>query len=628
MLDAMRRYATSWVVKAFLLLLVASFAIWGIGDVFVRGAPSEVVAEVGGTEIRPEQLVREAERGFRTLREQLGGELERSPQVVEGLLRRSLDRLVARRLVELHARELGIEVDPGTLARIVREQPAFQGPEGFDRQRFAWVLRELGLSEAEYTEQLAGEVLRARLVEAASGAVRAPGELARTLARHREERRRGRALLVPVAGVEVPEPDDATLEAWLEENRAAFTVPELRSVELVILAAEDLAEEYAPSEEELAAEYERRRSAYTTPEQRSGSQLLAKDRAVLEEAARRAARGESFQEIARALEAEGVSFATLGPAERGVLPEEIDRLLFSLAPGETGGPVESLFGWHLLRLERIEPERVRPFAEVRAELRRELGRRRAADRLPELADRLDDALAAGESLEEAARRLGARHFRLAAVDAEGRDGRGVPVREPALSKEMLAEIFRLRAQETSLVVHGKDDRYFVVRVESIAPARAQTLSEVRAAAAIGWKLAEQRRRTRERARSLLARAQAGESLFDLAREGGGLELHHIGPFRRGDVHERLGGEVVRALFAAPAGRPAPEPAPAPQGFAIVVADEILPAPEGGDPGPIAEELRDALLDALLAGYERALEKRYPVTRDGRVFARLVEQMGR
>lgn len=625
MLDAMRRYATSWVVKAFLLLLVLSFAIWGVGDMFLRGAPTEAVASVGKSEIRAEALVRETERAFRELRDQLGGELERTPAVMEGLMRRALEQLLARELVALHARELGLAVDPATLARIIREQPAFQGPQGFERERFTWVLRELGLSEAGYTQELAGEILRARLLEAVTGAVAAPAVLSRELSRYREERRRGRALLVPAASVTVPEPDDATLEAWLEENRAAFTAPETRSVELVVLAAEDLSEEFAPSEEELRAEYERRRASYTVFEQRRASQLLASDPALSDEAHRRVQAGESLESIASAL---GLPLSTLGPVAKGVLPEELDRVLFALAPGEVSAPVQTAFGWHLLRLDGIEPERVRSFAEVREELRRELGRRAAMDRLPQLADRLDDALAAGDSLEEAARKAGARHYRLSAVDAEGRDASGVPIREVALSKEMLAEIFRLRAQETSLVIHAKDDRYFVVRVESITPARPQTLAEVRLAATLGWKLAEQRKRTRERARALLARIQAGESPFDLARAEPGLEVHMIGPWRRSDADPNLGAEVVRALFAAPLGGPAPEPVAAARGFAIVVADEVLPASETGDLEPIAQELRGALLEGLLSGYERALEKRYPVSREERVLARLVEQVGR
>ncbi|MCL6609689.1 MAG: SurA N-terminal domain-containing protein, partial [Geminicoccaceae bacterium] len=418
MLAAMRRQATGWVVKAFLVLLIVSFAVWGIGDVLRTPTGSDEIARVGGEPIPTAEVVRDTERTFRRLREEFGQDVERSPAVMENLLRQALAQAVARRLVERHARELGLDVDPGTLARRVREDPVFQGPQGFDRQRFEFVLRELGLGEAGYLEQLRADIVRARLVEAVSGAVAAPERLARELARYREERRVGRALLVPAAAEDPGQPDEATLTAWLERNAARFRVPELRAVELVVLGVEELLGESMPTEEELRAAYEERRAAYTTPEERTATQLLAADRAVIEEAERLAREGKSFAEIASALEGRGLTVSTLGPVAAGLLPEPLDKALQGLDPGGLSEPLQTPFGWHLLRLERVTAATVRPFEEVREALAQELARRRAAERLPSVAERLDDALAAGEDLAAAARAVGARHLRLPAVDAQ------------------------------------------------------------------------------------------------------------------------------------------------------------------------------------------------------------------
>jgi len=628
MLAAMRRQATGWVVKAFLVLLIVSFAVWGIGDVLRTPTGSDEIARVGGEPIPTAEVVRETERTFRRLREQFGQDVERSPAVMENLLRQALAQAVARRLVERHARELGLDVDPGTLARLVREDPVFRGPQGFDRQRFEFVLRELGLSEAGYLEQLRADLARARLVEAVSGAVAAPERLVRELARYREERRVGRALLVPAAAEDPGQPDEATLTAWLERNAARFRVPELRAVELVVLGVEELLGESMPSEEELRAAYEERRAAYTSPEERTATQLLAADRAVIEEAERLAREGKSFAEIASALEARGLTLSTLGPVAAGLLPEALDRALQTLAPGGLSEPVQTPFGWHLLHLERVTPATVRPFEEVREALAEELARRRAADRLPSVAERLDDALAAGEDLAAAARAVGARHIRLPAVDAQGRDGEGRAIDGIELSPEMLQEIFATPAGRTSLLVHGKDDRWFVVRVESVTPSRDRRLEEVRVPAEIGWRIERQRELARERATALLERARAGETLADLARAVPGLSLATVGPLRRRGDPEPLGPEVTRALFATPPGRIAEQPVPTPEGFALVATDEIREAPAELDLAPFRRELRESLGEAILVGYEQALRRRFPVETDSRALARIVEAMGR
>jgi peptidyl-prolyl cis-trans isomerase D len=628
MLDAMRRQATGWVVKGFLVLLIVSFAIWGIGDVFRPRSVTDEIARVGGEPIASAEIVRDAERNFRRLREQFGEQVERSPAVMENLMRQALAQAIARRLVDLHAKELRLAVDPATLAQIVREDPAFRGPQGFDRQRFELVLRELGLSEAGYLERLRGDIVRARLVDAVAGAVAGPEILARELARYREERRVGRALLVPAAAQDPGTPDEAALTAWLERNAERFRVPELRAVELVVLGVEELVGESMPSEEELRAAYEERRAAYTTPEQRTASQLLAAERAVIEEAERLARQGKSFAEIAAALEGRGLTVSSLGPVARGLLPDALDTALFALAPGELSAPLQTPFGWHLLRLERIEPEFVQPFEEVRQTLADEIARRRAADRLPAVAERLDDALAAGDDLASAARAVGARHLRLPAVDAQGRDGDGRAIDGIDLSPEMLQEIAATPAGRTSLLVHGKDDRWFAVKVESVTPSRDRRLEEIRLPVEIGWRMERQRELTRERALALLERARAGESLAELARGTPGLSLATVGPLRRRGDPEPLGPEVTRALFATPPGGIAEQPAATPEGFALVATDEILPAPAELDLAPLRRELRESLGEAILAGYEQELRRRFPVETDGRALARILETIGR
>ncbi len=628
MLDAMRRKATSWVVKAFLVLLIVSFAIWGIGDVLRAPSGSDAVARVGGEPIAASEVLRDTERTFRRLREQVGEAIERSPAVMENLLQQALAQAVARRLVDRHARDLGLAVDPATLARIVREDPLFQGPDGFDRQRFEWFLRELGTNEARYLAELEADILRARLVGAASGAIAVPESLVRELARYREERRRGRALVVLAALQQPPQPEEAELSAWLERNAARFRVPELRTVELVVLGVDELVPESMPDEATLRAAYAEREAAYTEPETRTATQLLAADRETIEEAARLLAEGKSPQEIVAALEGRGLTLSTIGPVARGLLPEALDEALFALAPGAVSPPVQSLLGWHLLRLDGVTPRTVRPFEEVREQLALELARRAAADRLPQVADQLDDALAAGESLAQAARSVGARHVVLDAVDAAGRDAEGRPIAAIELSAEMLQEIAATPEGRTSLLVHGKDDRYFAVRVTKVTPARDRGLQEVRAQVEQAWKLERQRELARERARVLLERARVGEPLESLAVGEPGLSFVPIGPLRRRGDEEPLGPFVTAALFATPAGQLAEEPVPTADGFALVACDAVLPAPEDLDVADVRREWREVLGEALLRGYEQALRRRYTVEIDQRVLAELIDDFGR
>jgi len=60
---------------------------------------------------------------------------------------------------------------------------------------------------------------------------------------------------------------------------------------------------------------------------------------------------------------------SLGEVRRGQLYPELDALLFRLAEGEAGGPVESELGLHLLYRERIHGARILPFSKARDRIR-------------------------------------------------------------------------------------------------------------------------------------------------------------------------------------------------------------------------------------------------------------------
>ena len=56
MLNALRRHANGVVMKVFLSLIVLSFVVWGIGDLF-QGRSANSVAQVGGTNITDERYL-------------------------------------------------------------------------------------------------------------------------------------------------------------------------------------------------------------------------------------------------------------------------------------------------------------------------------------------------------------------------------------------------------------------------------------------------------------------------------------------------------------------------------------------------------------------------------------------
>lgn len=632
MLNAMRKRAGSWIVKALLLLLVLSFAIWGIGDVFYGGARNPTVATVGGSEISAGELSTAFNQSLNNLQRQLGGQIDREQAIQLGLMQQTLRDLVARRLIDLRARDMGITVADDTLRDLITQNPAFQTGGQFDRNRFDQLLRVNGLTEDGYLAMLRQDVMRSTLTGSLAGPLSAPVSLVDALYRHRNEQRSGRYLAVDPASItDLPEPSAEELQAYHDAHPERFTAPEFRKITFITLAPEDLSEEVEVSDEQVEAEYQARIARYRTPERRTVEQLLATDRAALEQAAERVAEGASFAEAAEALAEQGVVADQLGEVVRGGLPTELEDTIFATAEGEVSALTESPFGWHLFRVTGIEPETVTPLAEVRDELREELQLTEARDRLPAFANQLDDELAAGTPLPEAAAALGLATETVDAVDRQGRDPGGETPEVLPAWPELLTIAFETPAGEVSLLEETDAGTYFVVQVDEVQPPRLRPVEEVEAELIEAWQAEQRGELARERAETLLARLRDGLTLEALAAEAG-VTVQPIAPVKRADqgLEAGLTPTLIDALFKAPPGTVAKEVVPLRNRFAIVATDEVIAADPAADPDGVARlrtQLEGEMRADLLSQFEAALRRDYAVEIDNAALDQLISSDG-
>src|SRR3954447_11323294 len=215
------------VVAVLFGILIVSFAIWGIGDIF-RGSVRTTVATVGKTDISAEAFrtayQNELQRLMRQTRQSITPERARSL----GLDTQILSRLVTEAALDQRAQELGLSVSDQLIARTIAQDPNFRGPNGqFDRAAFDEILRSNGLSEAAFVREQRGVVTRLQLADAIAGALPVP--LALREAIHRSGAGRGSAayLLLPPATVgDVPAPSEEQLKAFFADHKAAFRAPQ------------------------------------------------------------------------------------------------------------------------------------------------------------------------------------------------------------------------------------------------------------------------------------------------------------------------------------------------------------------------------------------------------------------
>ncbi|MCH8092611.1 MAG: SurA N-terminal domain-containing protein, partial [Proteobacteria bacterium] len=208
MLQALRKQTGSWIVKILLGLLILSFAVWGINDIFL-GERDPVVAEVGGVKITSSELEREFRPELARVSPIFGGRLDREQAKQLGLLDGALERLIDRELFSLGTRDLGIAISEQLLRQTIRANPAFHDDRGqFDARLFANVLFQNNFTEDLYVFKLREDLARSQLTSAVASFSQVPRKTVEAIYRYRQERRIAEHVLVPAAsvtGVGVPD---------------------------------------------------------------------------------------------------------------------------------------------------------------------------------------------------------------------------------------------------------------------------------------------------------------------------------------------------------------------------------------------------------------------------------------
>lgn len=629
MLDTLRRGASSWVAKGLLGLLVISFAIWGVADVF-RGYGQGELARVGGKEISVAEFQQSFQRELDLLSRQIGRRLTPEQARAFGIDARVLSRLISTAAVDDHARELGLALSDEAVAESIRNDPAFQGPDGkFSRFAVENVARQLGVSEQGLVQLRRRDELREQLTDALTRGIAVPGELVRLFNDYREETRTAEHFTIdPAVAVKLAEPDEAKLKETFEANKQRFVTPEYRRLAVLQLTLEELKKRAPVTEQEVKAFYEHEAQRFDVPERRRVLQIAFRSKAEAEEAARAIAAGKSFEDVAQdqGRKPGDIDLGLL--TRRDLIDDKIGDAAFSLAKDTVSAVIEGRFAPVLLKVTEIEPSRHKPLAEVEAEIRDELAAQKVAPELQKLHDQVEDLRAAGKPLEEIAKTLGVPYLEVAATTRAGVGPDGKPALEGPDSRQILDAAFRGQVGVENDILELSDGGYGWVDVLSVTEPKQRDFAEALPEVKDLWREEQTRLQLSELAGRLVERANQGIPLETLAGEVGG-KVETAKAFKRIGGAPGLPEAAVEQAFALEKGKAASAMTRDGKSRVVFKVTEIVPAPQpsASERERLASELKRELQNDVLAEYVAALQDRYGVSVNEAAYNRLVNPDG-
>ena len=640
MLSAVRRSVRTWAAAAILFFSLIAIVITGfgtggfggIGSLNKGGQQADTLASVGSQRLTDPEFNDVINRQFSRSRQQQP-ELGMAEFVAEAF-DPILEQMILALAVQKFGNDQGLRVSDRMVDAEIVKIPAFQDAAGqFDDATFRRALQGQGLTESQLREDIARSLMQRQLLgPIARGAV-VPQGITRAYANLLFERRRGNIGVVPAEALRAGiNPAPAEVAAFYRQNQARFTIPERRVIRYAMIGPEQVAAAAQPTEQEIAAAYQQNAAAYGPRETRDLQQIVLTDQAAAQRFAQHARGGASFAQAAQEAGFSAADINSTGQTRQAfaqTTSAEVASATFGAAQGAMVGPIRSELGFHFVRVERINRTPARPLASVREEIANTLRQRKLADALNGVAERVENKISDGASLEEIAQ---AEHLTLVTTPPLTAAGQspGQPFSVAAEMQPMLRAAFDVDpdAPEPVLEPIQANQRFALIGVERVIPAAPPPLAQIQAQ--VREALVNQRALDRARtiANQIVDRINRGMPFAQSVAQAG-IALPPAQNINMQRVQISQGGQQVPppllTLFALPQGRARVLPAPNGAGWFIVYHQDHTPGDAGSNPAAITAMGRNLTTSApeeLAQQFAKALEQASGVERNAEAIARV------
>ncbi len=547
MMEALRQGAKGWVAKVLLGMLIASFAVWGITDVF-KGFQSADLVEVGDKSISSEVYRQDLTRTIQQYNQQSGQNISLEDARGLGIDKQVLDRLIAQASLDVQAERIGVIVGDQAVSAEVQKEKFFQDGNGkFDLGRFRNVLQQNGMTEQSYIANTKAEMQRRAFSDLAGQNITLPRTLLDALTRYREESRDARYVSFSVTEADVPTPTADDLKKQYESAPAAYTAPEYRSVVLLKIDPSDLASKIQVSDQEVSDFYNTNKEEYFQPEKRNILQLSFPDVAAAEKAKAKIEAGEDIIKVAAELGQKEKDITFNDKLKGDFLDEKIAEAAFTLAEGTVSAPVVGSLNTALLKVVKIAPANQPTLDQLKPELTKRMQLEKARDEIQSVYDAVEDARAQQTKFEDIGAKAGVPVIVIPAISQAGVDKSGQPVSMPA-QDEVLKAIFSSEVGLDTDAIQANDG-YVWVDVREIIPSAVRPQTEVQEQVKADWVAAKLRTLASDKAKAIVEKSSGNATLETVATELNGM-VKSVSGVKRSSVSEDFDGVATLALFSA------------------------------------------------------------------------------
>jgi len=554
MLRLMREKAGNWLIKILLGAIVIVFVFWGVGSFSNKGGGR--VAIVNGEIITLEEYRKSYNDLMEQLRQRFGNQLNDDILKMLNVKQQALDQIISKRLLLKEASMLNIRVSEEELAYAIRTEEAFQKNGLFDSELYQKVLSRYRLTPEEFESVQKESMLVNKLRALVAGSIKVSDiEAMEWYKWSNESVNIDFVLFEPDAYTDI-DPSAEEIKVFFDSQKASYKTEPLIKVRYLNFQPDTYIDNIHIEDEEIMDYYEANPEQFHTPKTVEARHILRQVpqgappesveniRKKALEIMMMAKGGKDFAELAKTY-SQGPSKdkgGHIGTFSRQEMVKPFADKAFSMKPGEISEPVRTRFGWHIIKVEKVNEAVDRSFEESKTEIRKKLLAERAGNLALDEAEAVYDASFEGDDLVKTAE---ARNLKIQTTDYFTKKG---PDKGINNSEEFASAAFNLSVMEISDIQNFGNGYYILQMIDKI-PEKIPALKDVKDKVRTDLVKNKQEEKAKKEANECLSYLKTGRSLNEAAKT---FKMNPTvsGYFKRNDSIPNIGIErdIAEAAF--------------------------------------------------------------------------------
>ncbi len=475
MLNTLRKSVAGPFVKLLIGILILSFAVWGIQDIF-GNYKNSVAIEIDGNEISLDELVNEYNYQLSTIGSQLNKQISFDESMALGIDKIAIENLIRKMILQIELNKYGINIPEEFIAQKIVNDDAFKSEGVFNKARYRQLLSFSGYTEESFLISELNANKQNQLYSLIANKNYIPNTLLDIINDYNSTEKVINYIEIPKNNISVKTPSERELLEFYDKFQNGYRKSETRDFDALILNSDSLKNNISVSQTEIQNYYNENIDSFKVEETRDVYQFFFDDLITAEEFL---------------VESKSVNFETLldsynlsksddylGNIRRDeILDSDLAEIAFSIDAKSFSNPIDGLLGLSIVYIDEIYEGSTPPLNELASTIEEELKLEAALNLIDDVFFSIEDDFLSGMHIQEVADKNKINLTNFAKIDINGKDFDNNDI-NVIQNDELLQKLFNSDIGDFIEVVETEDS-YIWIKLNAINEPFIRSFKDVR-----------------------------------------------------------------------------------------------------------------------------------------------------